>query len=191
MFQSCLSQVVVQILFRAQLRGTLRSTYDRDVLTNIYEKLDHRRHRYSPTVTPSQVSLFQYLERYLTCIDVGRLHQMKFDGDEFQEWDFLGKRFETAVTGWARRYNQWDSRRALSCSLIGKETDSPFVRCLKKWITRDDWLRCWHRCPNRRTLLPIYGALSPSWCRHGLIGFCSMIFIIIKPGIVIWRRACV
>lgn len=93
------------------------------------EELDHRRHRDAPVVTTLRFYVFEYIEQYLVCFDVGRFHRMWTDGNKLRVQELLGKCSETDFAGWFECWNHWGSRSTLSCPYVGKETDSLFLRC--------------------------------------------------------------
>lgn len=53
-------------------------------------------------MVPPQFSVFEYLERYLACLDDGRFRRMQTYGNEWQELDRLCERGSMAVAGLAK-----------------------------------------------------------------------------------------
>lgn len=104
-------------------------SYDRDVPTHPNEEFDRRRFHDEHVVTPLPFSMFEFLERYPTSYDAGRLRRLWTDGAEFQVPDHLGKRQDAAIAGWAKRWTNYGGRSALSWHCRGKDTESPFVCC--------------------------------------------------------------
>lgn len=77
-------------------------------------------------------SVFEYLKQYPKFFDVARFHHMRIDGNEFPVQDCLCRRCDTAVVERVKCWNHWGSLGAFSCHRVGKETDSPLVRCRKE-----------------------------------------------------------
>lgn len=104
----------------------MRPSYDWDVPTHPNEKFDHCRLCDAPVVTPLPFSVSEYLE-YPTCFDARRFCRMRTDWNELKVRDCACKRHDTAVDGWAKRWNHWGDRSPHSCRCIGQVTDSPIV----------------------------------------------------------------
>lgn len=77
----------------------LRMSHARDVPTHPNEELNYRHVCDASDVTPPPFSVFDHLERYTTCFDVGRSRRMLIYGNEVQVRDLLGERRCTAVPG--------------------------------------------------------------------------------------------
>lgn len=78
------------------------------------EEFDQRRHRDAPVVTPSPFSVFEFLEQYPTCFDVGRSSCMPTGGSELRVRTRPGERRVMAVAEWVKLWNHWDTKGALS-----------------------------------------------------------------------------
>lgn len=106
--------------------------YSRDVPMNSNEELDHRRRRDAAVVRPLLFSVFEYLQRYSTCLNVGCFLPMQTDANEGQVQDRPGECRDMAVAPWAERWNHCSGLSALCFRSFGKEMDLLYVRCRRE-----------------------------------------------------------
>lgn len=96
---------------------------------HLYEKSNSRGHLNGPVMTPSPVSVFEYVVRYQTSSDAEPSGHMQTDGRALKVGYSLVVRCGTDVTGWTECWNHWGDRSYLRCLCVAKETDLPVVRC--------------------------------------------------------------
>lgn len=128
--------------------------------------------------------MFEYLERYPTCFDVGGFRRRRTDGNELQVGGHLGKHRDPAVAGWAKRWNLWGGHGALNNRLVGKETYLPFVHCAEV-AYESQVVGFWRGRAITETIFPINRILNTLWCRHSSMTFSSLIVMSIGSAIAI------
>lgn len=64
---------------------------------------------------------------------------MQTDRNELQVQGRLSERCDTVVAGWAKRWNHYGRRSALSCHCVGEETDLPFIK-YREEVDYERWL---------------------------------------------------
>lgn len=165
-------------------------SYDHDVQTHRNEELDHRRFLYAPSRDYAAVSVFDYMDQYLTFFYVVIFHCMRIDGNKLEVRDRLGERHDTSVTGCAEPWNKWFSLCALGRRCVDKETNSPLVQ----WPGEVDFEHLLFDllagCGSKLGVSAkafIWITLS---CRHSLMACGSLTFRRTRPAIVITRCVC-
>lgn len=142
-------------------------------------------------VTTTQLSVFEYLVLYLTCLDVVRFRRVWTKGNELQVLVHLGERHDTPFTGWVKCCTVgmvpvllavvgpggWRICRSYAVDMRKiKSPDKP--SCCRGWAIRE-------------TFWPMNSTLSTSWCPNGMMGFGLLTVMSIRCVIAISKCACI